>query len=87
MIIDVVESVLGDVTDDQVGVLPDLTSLVGFHVTDEELDEGGFTGTVRTQDGNTGREGDLEGNVIELLDRLRWVLEADLTPRRNKIIY
>jgi hypothetical protein len=34
MIIDVVESMLGKVTNDQVGVLPNLTTLVGFHVTD-----------------------------------------------------
>jgi hypothetical protein len=34
MIIDVVESMLGKVTNDQVGVLPNLTALVGFHVTD-----------------------------------------------------
>ena len=40
MVIDVVEGVLGNVTDDQVGVLPDLTTLVGFHVTDQEFDEG-----------------------------------------------
>jgi hypothetical protein len=34
MVIDVVESVLRNVTNDQVGVLPDLTTLVGFYVTD-----------------------------------------------------
>jgi hypothetical protein len=39
MVIDVVESVLGNVTNDQVGVLPDLTTLVGFHVTNKEFDE------------------------------------------------
>ena len=34
MIIDVVESVLSNVTNDQVGMLPDLTTLVRFHITD-----------------------------------------------------
>ena len=78
MVVDVVEGVLGDVADDQVGVLPDLATLVGLHVADEELDEGRLAGTVGTEDGDTGREGDLEGDVVELLDGLRGVLEADL---------
>lgn len=80
MAIDVVESVLGDVTDDQVRVLPDLTALVGLHVSCEELDEGRLSGTVGSEDGDTGREGDLERDVEQLLDGLGRVLEANLTP-------
>lgn len=76
--IDVVESVLGNVTDDQVRVLPDLTTAVGLGVTDEELDECRLSGTVGTEDSDTGRERHLEGDVVELLLRLCWVLEADL---------
>ena len=78
MVVDVVEGVLGDVADDQVGVLPDLTALVGLGVTDEELDERRLSGTVGTEDGDTGGERNLEGDVVELLDGLRGVLEADL---------
>lgn len=78
MVVDVVESVLSNITDDQVGVLPDLTTLVGLHVTNEELYEGRLAGTVGTENGNTGREGDLEGDVVELLDGRAGVLEADL---------
>ena len=39
MVVDVMESVLGDVADNQVGMFPDLPTLVGFHVTIEKLDE------------------------------------------------
>jgi hypothetical protein len=76
----VVEGVLGNVPNDQVGVLPDLTTLqvVGLHNTNKELDEGGSTGTVGTEDGDTGGEGDLEGDVIKLLNLLGEVLEANL---------
>ena len=49
MMIDVMESMLSDIADDQVGVLPDLATLVGLHVTDEKLDESRFTGTVGTK--------------------------------------
>lgn len=83
VVIDVVESVLSDVTNDQVGVLPDLTALVRLHVTDEELDEGRLSGTVRTENGNTGRKGNLEGNIMELLDGRARVLEADFAPGKE----
>jgi hypothetical protein len=60
-------------------MFPDFTALVLFHVTNEELDKGGFTGTVGTENGDTGGERDLEGDVVELLDGLRRILETDLT--------
>jgi len=78
MVINVVESVLGDVTNDQVGVLPDLTALVGLHVTNEELDEGRFAGSIGTEDGDTRRERDLESDVVQLLNGLGGVLESNL---------
>ena len=56
MAIDVVESMLGNVTNDQVGMLPDLTTLVDFHVTDEELDEGQLARTVMPKNSDTGGE-------------------------------
>lgn len=80
MVIDMVESVLSDVADDQVRVLPDFSALVGLHVANEELDERGLSGTVGTENGNTGRERDLESDVVELLDGLSWVLESNLAP-------
>ena len=62
--LNVVEGVLGDVGDTGVGVLPDVTDL-GLDLTDEELDHGTLTGTVLADAGNTGAEGDLDGNVEE----------------------
>jgi hypothetical protein len=76
--INVVESVLGNIANDQVGMLPDFTALVGFCLANEKLDEGRFTRTVGTENGDTGREGDLEGNVVELGSGCSRVLEADL---------
>ena len=81
-----VEGVLRDVTDDQVGVLPGLTALVGLHVADEELDERRLAGTVGTEDGDTGGERDLEGDVVELLDSLSGVLEADLAHLEQRLL-
>jgi hypothetical protein len=86
VLVDVMESVLSDVTDDQVGVLPDLTTLVGLGVTDQQLDEGGLAGTVGTEDGNTGRQGDLEGDIVELLGDGGGVLEADLAHLDQRLL-
>ena len=80
MVVDVVESVLGDITNDQVGVLPGLTTLVGFHVTNKEFDEGRLSRTVRSKDGDTGGERNLESDIVELLDGLCRVLEANFAP-------
>ena len=80
MVIDVVESVLGNVTNDQVGVLPDLTTLVRFHVTDQEFDESRLARTVRPKDSDTRGERHLKSDVVELLNLLRGVLETDLAP-------
>jgi len=86
MVVDVVEGVLSDVTDDQVGVPPDFTSLIGFHVTDEQLDEGGFTRTVGTKDGDTRGQGNLKSNVVELLNRLGGVLEANFAHLQQTLL-
>jgi hypothetical protein len=79
VIIDVVEGMLGDITNDQVRVLPDFTPLVGLHIANQELDESRFTGTVGAKDSDTGRKRNLQSNVVELLLGLGRVLEADLT--------
>jgi len=86
MVVDVVEGVLSDVTDDQVGVPPDFTTLVGFHVTNEQLDEGGFTGTVGTKDCDTGGQRNLESDVVELLNRLGGVLEANFAHLQQTLL-
>lgn len=86
MVIDMVESVLSDVTDDQVGVLPDFTTLVGLHITDKELDEGRLSGTVGTKDSDTRRERDLESDIVELLNGLCWVLESNLTHLEQRFL-
>jgi hypothetical protein len=80
VVINVVEGMLSNVTDNQVGVLPDLTALVWLHVANQELDESGLARTVGTENGNTRGEGDLECDIVELLDGLCWVLEANLAP-------
>lgn len=65
MFLDVMESVLGDVSDSQVGVLLD-TSRVGEGLSGEELDEGRLSGSIGTDDSDTGREGDGARDVDEL---------------------
>lgn len=87
MVIDVVEGVLSDVTDDQVGVLPDLTALVGLHITDEQLDEGRLAGTVGPENSDTGGKRDLESDVVKLLNGLRGVLESDLTHLQQRLLF
>jgi hypothetical protein len=77
VVVDVVECVLGDVTNDQVGVLPNLTTLVLLHFACEELNQRRLARTVGTEDSDTGRKGNLEGDVVQLLNGLRRVLEAN----------
>jgi hypothetical protein len=79
VVINVVESVLGNVSDDQVRVLPDFSSLVGLGLSDEELDEGRLSGSVGSENGDTRRERDLERDVVELLDGRGRVLEGNVT--------
>ena len=61
---DMVESVLGNVGDTSVGVLPDL-SLLGFDLTDQELNHGRLSGSVFTNAGDTRGQRNLNGNVKE----------------------
>ncbi len=77
VLVDVVESVLGDVTDDQVGVLPHLTR-AGLSVTDNKLDEGRLTRTVRAENGDTRGERELDGDTVELGSGGLRVLEDDV---------
>jgi hypothetical protein len=86
MIVNVMEGVLSNVTDDQVGVPPDFTTLVALHITNEQLDEGGFTRTVGSEDSDTGGQGNLEGDVVELLNRLAWVLEANFAHLQQALL-
>src|SRR5699024_11148084 len=74
VLVNVVEGVLGDVANDDVRVLPDVTALVLLEVANEELDERRLAGTVGAENGDTRRERDLERDVEQLLDRLRRVL-------------
>lgn len=78
VVINVVESVLGNVTDDQVGVLPHGTTQVGLSLTSQQLDQGGLSGTVGTKDGDSRRERDLKVDVVELLDLGGGVLERNV---------
>ncbi|KAF3396471.1 hypothetical protein F1880_007236 [Penicillium rolfsii] len=65
VVIDVSESVLLDVGDTDVLVLVDITG-GGDELTSQDVDESGLASTVGTNDGNTGAQGDLEGNVANL---------------------
>lgn len=86
VVVDVVESVLGNVSDDQVGVLPDLTTLVGLGLSDEELDEGRLSGSVGSENGDTRRERDLERDVVQLLNGRGRVLERDVTHLHERLL-
>jgi hypothetical protein len=79
-------TVLGNVSDDQVGVLPDLSTLVGLSLSDEELDEGRLSGSVGSEDGDTRRERDLEGDVVELLGGRGGVLESDVPHLHERLL-
>lgn len=79
-------TVLGDVADDQVGVLPDLTTLVGLGLSDKELDEGRLAGSVGAEDSDTGRKRDLEGHVVELLGGRGRVLESDVSHLHERLL-
>ncbi len=65
VLVNVVESVLGDVTNDQVGVLPELTG-AGLSVTDNELDKGRLARTVGAENGDTRGERELDADALEL---------------------
>jgi hypothetical protein len=86
VLVDVVEGVLGDVANDKVGVLPHLTAAVRLGVADEKLDEGRLAGAVRAEHGDTGRERDLEGDVVQLLNVRGRVLEADLAHLHERLL-
>lgn len=79
-------TVLCNVSDDQVGVLPDFSSLVRLGLSDEELDQGRLSRSVGSEDGDTGREGDLERDVVELGGRGGRVLESDVTHLHERLL-
>jgi hypothetical protein len=86
VLVNVVESVLGDVTNDEVGVLPDGTTLVGLSLAGKELDEGRLSGTVGTENGDTRRERNLEVDVVELLDGGTGVLERNVAHLEERLL-
>jgi hypothetical protein len=67
-------------------VPPDFATLVGLHVANEQLDEGRFARTVGSKDGDTGGQGNLEGDVVELLNRLGGVLEANFAHLQQTLL-
>ncbi|KAM3086346.1 hypothetical protein ACMFMG_012162 [Clarireedia jacksonii] len=84
VVIDMGESVLLDVGDTDV--------LVGVNITDswdeftsEDVDQSRFTGTVRTNDGNTGTKRTLEGDVGNLWLGGTWVLESHLVDTNDSL--
>jgi hypothetical protein len=64
MLVEMVESVLCDVSDTKGGVLVDLAFLRdGF--TGEQLDEGGFTSTIGSEDTHTAAQTEGAGDILE----------------------
>ena len=53
--------------------------LLAFHVTDKEFDEGRLVWTVH-RDSDTGEKRHLKSDIVELLNLLRGLLEAELAP-------
>lgn len=82
VMVDVGESVLLDVGDTDVLVLVDLTG-GGDQLTSQDVDEGGLSGTVGTNDGNTGAERALEGDVGDLRLGSTGVLEGHVADADN----
>jgi len=75
VVINVSESVLLDVGDTDVLVLVNVTR--GWDkLTSQNVDQGGLSGTVWTDDGDTGTKRALEGNVLDLRSWGTWVLEG-----------
>mmetsp|Transcript_56231 Transcript_56231/g.168358 ORF Transcript_56231/g.168358 Transcript_56231/m.168358 type:complete len:207 (-) Transcript_56231:1786-2406(-) len=64
MALNVVEGMLCDVGDTGVGVLPDISSL-GLDLANKEFDHSRLSGTILTNAGNAGTEGDLNGNIVK----------------------
>lgn len=79
-------TVLSDVSNDQVGVLPDFSTLVRLGLSDEKLDEGTLSGSVGSEDGDTGREGDLKRDVVQLGRRGSGVLEPNVTHLHERLL-
>jgi hypothetical protein len=75
VVVNVCESVLLDVRNTNVLVVVDLTG-GGDKLTSQDVDKGGLSGTVRTNDGNTRSERALEGDVGNLGLGGTLVLEA-----------
>lgn len=72
MLFDVMESMLGDVCNTGVGMLPDLSNL-RLDFSNKKLDHGGLSGAILTNTGDTGTERNLDGNVEQsgtIVDRV-----------------
>mmetsp|Transcript_7295 Transcript_7295/g.11712 ORF Transcript_7295/g.11712 Transcript_7295/m.11712 type:complete len:290 (+) Transcript_7295:1051-1920(+) len=72
MFLNVMESMLGNVGDTSVGVLPH-TSRLGFDLSNEKLDHGGFSSTILSDAGNTRAERHLHRDIEQsrrLVDRV-----------------
>ena len=82
VVVDVSESVLLDVGNTDVLVVVDLTG-GGDKLTSQDVDKGRLSGTVRTNDGNTGRKRALEGDVGDLGLGGTLVLEAHVGGTEN----
>src|SRR4030088_3223843 len=68
----------------------DTDVFVGVDITDswdeftgQDVDKSGLSGTIGTNDGNTGTERALEGDIGDLGLRSSWILEAHLGDANN----
>jgi hypothetical protein len=72
-----VESVLGNVGNTQVRMLPDLANL-RLKFTSQQLDQGGLTGTIGTDNSDTRGKRTLHGDISKLLFIGTRVLEVNV---------
>mmetsp|Transcript_14675 Transcript_14675/g.22361 ORF Transcript_14675/g.22361 Transcript_14675/m.22361 type:complete len:273 (-) Transcript_14675:1957-2775(-) len=73
----VVESVLSNVGDTSVRVLPDF-SLLWFNISNKNLDHGRLSSSILTNTGDTGTEGHLDGDVEKGWFGILWVCESNI---------
>ncbi|RUP48433.1 hypothetical protein BC936DRAFT_144573 [Jimgerdemannia flammicorona] len=80
-----VEGVLGDVGDAEIRVLPDSAGR-GFELAGEQLDGSRLAGAVGPDDGDTGGERALEGDVRQLGLGGAGVLEGDIAHLEDSLL-
>jgi len=80
--IELIDMMLGEISDTTSSIVVG-TTRVGLNCTSEQLDEGRFTGSVRTDDGDTRVELDIDIDILEN-DLGRGVTESSLVQLKQR---